>query len=231
MILYFITDRKQFAGDQAQQRAQLLDKIEEAARAGVDYIQLRERDLTARELEALAGAAVERVTKFPKTKTRLLINSRIDIAIAVGAHGVHLRADDINAGDARAVFGMSPGYKDRTPVIAASCHSVEETAMAEAQGADFAVLAPIFEKQGADRPALGVQELERACRRPAAAASRMLVLALGGVTKANAANCMAAGAEGVAGIRLFQSAEIASVVRELGGAAKLRSHERHPYWG
>lgn len=103
--------------------------------------------------------------------------------------------------------------------------------MAEAQGADFAVLAPIFEKQSENRPALGLHELERACRRPAAAASRMPVLALGGVMLANAANCVTAGAAGVAGIRLFQQAEIGSVVRELGGAgANSKGHERHPYW-
>ena len=229
MILYYITDRRQFAGDERQGRAKLLDKIEEAARAGVDYIQLRERDLTARELEKLAQAAVQRVARHPRT--RLLINSRIDVAIAVGAHGVHLRADDINAGDARAIFGASPGFRVRTSVIAVSCHSPEEVAMAEAQGADLAVLAPIFEKQDSGHTPLGLKELERACRRPAAAASRMPVLALGGVTPANAANCVAIGAAGVAGIRLFQSAEIASVVSALGGAgAKEEGHERHPYW-
>ena len=229
MILYYISDRHGLVGDEAEQRARLLAKIEEAARAGVEYIQLRERDLSGRELEELAQAAVERIAGFPKTK--LLINSRIDIAIAVGAHGVHLRADDMSGGDARAVFDASPGYQGRTPVIEVSCHSAEEVAMAEAQGADFAVLAPIFEKQSDDRPALGLKELARACRRPAAAASRMPVLALGGITVTNAANCLAAGAAGVAAIRLFQSAEIANVVQELGGrAGGPQGHERHPYW-
>lgn len=228
VILYYITDRKQLAGDETQRRTRLLEKIEEAARAGVDHIQLRERDLSGRELEELARAAMVRVRNFPKTK--LLINSRVDIAIAVGAHGVHLRADDMNAGDAHAVFDMSPGYKGRTPVIAVSCHSAEEVAMAESQGADFAVLAPIFEKHGSEREPLGLKKLERACRRPAAAASRMPVLALGGITLANAANCLAAGAAGVAGIRLFQNADVASVVRELSGSVKASGHERHPYW-
>ena len=230
LILYYITDRAQFAGDEAARRSQLLSKIEETARAGVNFIQLRERDLMARELETLAGVAMQRVAKFPKTK--LLINSRIDVAIAVGAHGVHLRADDINAGDARAVFGMAAGYQGRQPVIAVSCHSAREVALAESFGADFAVLGPVFEKQGSAGRELGLAEFERACRRGAAAASRMPVLALGGVKRANAANCIAAGAAGVAGIRLFQQEEIASLVRELQGMAPAsgKSHERHPYW-
>ena len=230
MILYYITDRAQFAGDEAARRSQLLSKIEEAARAGVDYIQLRERDLTARELEKLAGAAMQRVAKFPQTQ--LLINSRIDVAISVGADGVHLRADDINAGDARAVFGVAAGYQGRQPVIGVSCHSAREVALAESFGADFAVLGPVFQKQGSAGSELGLTELARACRREAAAASPMPVLALGGVTATNAANPVTAGAAGVAGIRLFQQAEIASLVRELRGIAPAsdKSHERHPYW-
>ena len=232
MILYYITDRAQFAGAEPKRRAQLLEKIEDAARAGVDYIQLRERDLTARELEHLARAAMERVAKSPKTK--LLINSRIDVAIAVGADGVHLRADDINAGDARAVFGMATGYGGRNPVIAVSCHSASEVALAESFGADFAVLGPVFEKQGSARGGLGLAEVERACRRPAAAAPPMPVLPLGGVTAANAASCLAAGAAGVAAIRLFQQCDIATLARELGKLAatpgQMKSQPRHPYW-
>ena len=234
MILYYITDRTQFGGDEAARYSQLLDKIEEAARAGVDYTQLRERDLTARELEQLARQAIARIAKCTgtQTKTRLLINSRLDVAIAVGADGVHLRADDVNAGDARAVFGSSPGYQGRAPVIAVSCHSSREVALAESFGADFAVLGPVFEKQQNSHPALGLTEFERGCRREAAAASRMPVLALGGVTAANAINCIAAGGSGVAGIRLFQSNDIGDLVRELRGAATRpeKSHERHPYW-
>ena len=233
MILYYITDRTQFDGDEAARYSQLLDKIEEAARAEVDYIQLRERDLAARAVEQLARQAMARIAKCTGTKTRLLINSRLDVAIAVGADGVHLRADDVNAGDARAVFGSSPGYKSRAPVIAVSCHSAREVALAESFGADFAVLGPLFEKQQNSYPTLGLTELERACHREAAAASRMPVLALGGVTAAKATNCIAAGAAGVAGIRLFQSNHIGNLVRELRGAATRpeESHKPHPYWG
>src|SRR3954471_23035842 len=108
MLLYYITDRNQFPGAEAARRLALLVKVRECACAGVDYIQLREKDLSARELENLArdvageGGAVDR-------GTRLLINSRVDIAIACGADGVHLRSgeEDPNPGDARAIFASA----------------------------------------------------------------------------------------------------------------------------
>ena len=100
-LLYYITDRSQFRGDEGARRRALLAKVAEAASAGVDYIQLREKDLSARELEMLASNALAAVrnsaplkTENRGVRTRLLINSRTDIALAVGADGVHLRADD-----------------------------------------------------------------------------------------------------------------------------------------
>lgn len=107
MLLYYITDRQQFAGNEEARRKRLLAKIAEAARAGVDYIQLRERDLTTRELEELARAAIATVRSINPT-TKLLINSRTDVALAVGADGVHLRSTDISAGHARAIWGKAP---------------------------------------------------------------------------------------------------------------------------
>ena len=103
MLLYYIGDRTQFSGPESVRRERLLEKIAEAARCGVDYIQLREKDLPARQLEALAGAAVRVIEEngLRKTGTReagtcLLINSRSDVAFAAGAGGVHLRSDDIS---------------------------------------------------------------------------------------------------------------------------------------
>ena len=99
-VLYYITDRHQFSADEYESRKHLLAKISEAASAGVDYIQLREKDLLARDLERLALEAMRAVTAGktanPESRTRLLINSRTDIALASRAHGVHLRADDIS---------------------------------------------------------------------------------------------------------------------------------------
>jgi thiamine-phosphate pyrophosphorylase len=227
VLLYYITDRTQLGNDKRRQCAQLLDKIEEAAQAGVDYIQLRERDLPARECEALAGDAR---TRIPATsKTKLLVNSRIDIALAIAADGVHLRADDINAAEARTIFAKSATPK-AAPVISVSCHTPEDVALAEAHGADFAVFAPVFEKDAI--PCNRLDDLRRACTRPAAAAQHMPVLALGGVTGANAADCLRAGAAGIAGIRLFQQDDIASIVELLSAltADAVKSHERHPYF-
>ena len=100
-LLYYITDRSQFPGDELARRRALLDKIAEATRAGVDYIQLREKDLSTEELETLACEAARVIsqssalrTENRKPRTRLLINSRTDIALAVGADGVHLRSND-----------------------------------------------------------------------------------------------------------------------------------------
>ncbi|HEY6936536.1 MAG TPA: thiamine phosphate synthase [Terriglobales bacterium] len=218
MVFYYITDRKQFPGSAAEQRARLLAKIAEASRAGVDLIQLREKDLPPRDLEALAQEAVRVVRENAGGKgTRLLINSRADVAIAAGADGLHLRADDIAASEARVIF-IKAGV--RQPVIGVSCHSVSEVRLAEAHGADFAVFGPVFEKSGASGQ--GLASLRAACSKvPARAveaavpAGEMPVLALGGVNRDNAAACLEAGAAGVAAIRLFQESDIASILEDL----------------
>jgi thiamine-phosphate pyrophosphorylase len=109
MLLYYITDRRQFPGTPAEQRDRLLAKVAEAARAGVDLIQLRERDLSAREAYGLAAEslAIIRESRNAKRETRLLINSRLDVALACCADGVHLRGDDFSASDARAIWAKS----------------------------------------------------------------------------------------------------------------------------
>src|SRR4051812_4121917 len=104
MLLYYITDRTQFPGDEPTRQAALLAHIAEAARWGLDYIQLREQDLSTRELEVLAKSALAAARKNSST-AKLLINSRIDVAIAIGADGVHLRSEgEVTASDARVIF-------------------------------------------------------------------------------------------------------------------------------
>jgi thiamine-phosphate pyrophosphorylase len=219
MLLYYITDRTQFAGDEVSRRSAVLAKIGECARAGVDYIQLREKDLSARELESLAREALQQV-RATASATRLLVNSRTDIAIACGLDGVHLRSggQDPAAGDVRAIFASAGVSR---PTIAASCHSEAEVEMAESQAADFVAFGPIFEKSGKQRDQLS--ELRRICSKvsvadgksEAIARARLPVLALGGVTLENAAECIRAGAAGVAGIRLFQQNDVVAVVSKL----------------
>lgn len=218
MLLYYITDRKQFLGDEITRRRLLLEKIAEAARCSVDYIQLREKDLPTRELEALAGEAVRAIrlgTGNRELRTALLLNSRTDVALAVGADGVHLPADDILPSQARGILSVhlrNSKPESRNWLVGASCHSLAEVARAAAEGADLAVFAPVFEKRDTPqaRPA-GLDALHKACQRA------IPVLALGGIKLENARACVEAGAAGIAGIRLFQERDIAQVVQTLRG--------------
>lgn len=217
-LLYYITDRCEFGGDESARRRTLLAKVAEAARAGVDYIQLREKDLSTRELEALTREVVAVVrenqlaTDHRPLTTRLLINSRTDVALAAGADGVHLRADDVTPHEVRRVLEVSAHRPLTTDhfLLAASCHTAADVFRAESEAVDFAVFAPVFEKRAAHgtQPA-GLAALREACR------AKIPVLALGGVNLENAASCLSAGAAGVAGIRLFQENRIEDVVRKL----------------
>jgi thiamine-phosphate pyrophosphorylase len=206
LLLYYITDRRQFPGNSEEQKQQLLRKIAECAAAGVDYIQLREKDLSIRALQELATAALKLLP--PQAQTKLLINSRTDVALACGAHGVHLPANDLPASETRAIFGrVGSGY----PVIAVSSHSLGELSYAEAHGADLVVFGPVFEKDG-EAISEGLGRLRQACRRSERAVP---VLALGGVTLKNAQQCIAAGADGIAAIRMFQENDVARIVAQL----------------
>ncbi len=236
MLLYYITDRRGFKGTEAQQRLALLDRIAAAARAGVDYIQLREKDLTARHLESLAREAVRAVRENSKG-TGILINGRADVAISVAADGVHLPSGELPAAEIRALWAQS---SKREPVIGVSAHSVSDVSYAEAHGANFVVLAPIFQKvipedvtqqdvtpenaaknvtavEGIGLAAFGVACTTSARPENTEAPQQRSfpVFALGGVTVANAWQCIRAGAAGVAGIRLFQQGDIRETVRAL----------------
>ena len=229
LILCYITDRKAFAADESARRGRLLEKIGEAARAAVACVQLRERDLSARELDSLAQAAI-RVIRDESTwradnsdfsngdvnpRTILLINSRTDIALSVNADGVQLRSDDVSPSNVRKMWAAGAGSAAREshrsePIIGVSCHSPSDAARAATNGANFAVFGPVFEKKDApgSLPA-GLKTLGEACR------ADIPVFALGGITLKNARSCLDAGAAGIAAIRLFQENEIAEVVRML----------------
>jgi thiamine-phosphate pyrophosphorylase len=209
LLLCYITDRSQYQGLPGDQERRLLDKVAECSAAGVDLIQLREKDLSARRLEELAHKVAAAVPAGSRTK--LLINSRTDIALACGAHGVHLPAHDLLASEVRSIM-VRAGKKP--PVIGVSTHTIEEVAQAEAHGADFAVFAPVFEKNG-QVFANGLELLRQACHRPPFDGVRMPVLALGGISLENAKQCFAAGATGIAAIRLFQENTVREVVSRL----------------
>lgn len=217
-LLYYITDRRAFGVDEPTRRRHLLQKIEEAARAGIDYIQLREKDLPTRELESLARQSVRILDKLKTEnrdlRTKLLVNSRTDVALAIGADGVHLRSDDIAPEEVRKIWSRGAGAPARgsreAPLIGVSCHSPKEVTQAEAGGATFAVFAPVFEKKDhPEQSPAGLIELSEVSK------AEIPVLALGGVTLENARQCLDAGAAGIAAIRLFQADDIATVVAQL----------------
>lgn len=182
MLRYYITDRR------ASQ--DILASISRAVQSGVDLIQIREKDLPARELLQLTQQAVLRAAG---SSTKILVSERLDIAIAAGAHGIHLPSRSILPSEYRRI--APPGF-----LIGVSCHS--ETELAETAGADFAVYGPVFETPGKGVPA-GLGGLRRAAR-----SSPVPLLALGGITEENAAACIEAGAAGVAAIRMFQDPDL-----------------------
>ncbi len=221
--LCYITDRRQLAAsaDEATRQGLLLRKIEEAAAAGVEWIQLREKDLSSRALEALAkqAVAIVRAARTAGSSTRLLLNSRLDVALALGADGVHLTSRGLTFTEVRRVLqqfhemsltGSPPTSSDFD--ISASCHTVEEVTSAAAAGASLVVFGPVFGKVDAPRIlSAGLDQLHQAVT----AAGSIPVFALGGVTLSNAASCLQAGATGIAGIRLFQQTDIAATAATL----------------
>lgn len=160
-----------------------VDVVRRAVDLGVDLIQIRAKELTARELMRLVESAVALAGK------RVLVNTRADVALACGAGGVHLPA---NSPAAPLRSGLGKGL-----LIGVSCHSIEELQTAEREGADFAVYGPVFESPGKGPP-VGLERLREAVN-----SVRMPVYALGGITEENAPLCIEAGAYGIAGIRIF----------------------------
>ena len=172
MLRCYITDRRQLPSREA-----LLEAIARNFVAGVDWIQIRERDLSARDLFDLVR------------------NARVDVARAAGAAGAHLPSGSPPPRRWRAI--TPPEF-----LIGVSCHTIEEARAAERDGADYVLFGPVFtpRSKSADLPPRGLDRLTEAAR-----AVRIPVLALGGITKENALQCVSAGAAGVAAISLFQT--------------------------
>jgi thiamine-phosphate pyrophosphorylase len=189
-ILCLVTDRLALArspGSAAAPLARLRRQVEAAIDAGVDLVHLRERDLEAAELRALAA---EFAARAARSATRIVVNDRLDVALAAGADGVHLRGDSFETAAARSV--APPGFLVGRSVRDARAAAVEK--------ADYLVIGTVFptlSKPGYDTT-IGIDGLERA-----AAAARAPVLAIGGISEDRLAEVARTGAAGVAAIRLF----------------------------
>jgi thiamine-phosphate pyrophosphorylase len=191
--LCYITDRLTLGN------RPLLATIQSAVDEGIDLIQIREKDLDTRPLLELVQAAVANARESGGRATvRVIVNDRLDVALAAGAHGVHLGGQSMPADRVRAV--VAPDFW-----VGASCHSAEDVWAAEQAGADYALLGPIFETPSklAYGPPLGLGELQRALQ----GVRRVPVFALGGITVERVRECLAAGAAGVAGISIFQQCD------------------------
>ncbi len=186
--VYLITDRELASG------CGLLPAVERALAGGVRAVQLREKDLGGRELLELARKMRELTARHG---AKLLVNDRVDVALASGADGVHLGESSIPPEEARRLLG--PGR-----LIGVSTHSGEQLAAVQAAGADFAVFGPVYytPSKAAYGPPLGVDALRRAC-----ASARIPVFALGGVGPRNINEVIAAGADGIAMISAILAAE------------------------
>jgi thiamine-phosphate pyrophosphorylase len=208
-LLCYVTDRRSLpVANLADSIEKLTQKIAEVAAAGVDCVQIREKDLTARELASLTGKSL-RIAASSSAKssfvTRILVNDRLDVAIAERAGGVHLGEKSLPVAEARRLVesDLRKQAVDESFLIGVSCHSKETAEAAERNGADYLFFGPVFTTPSKETfgPPQGTELLEQVCR-----ALSIPVLAIGGITVETAAACLAAGASGIAAIRLFQSA-------------------------
>lgn len=192
MIVHLVTDRRRLTvvGQFERERRCLLLQAQHAIDASVDCIQIRERDLEARGLVDLAVAVVDLTRGTP---TRVVINDRVDVALASGADGVHLRGDSMPPLVARRL--APPGF-----LIGCSVHNVREAV--EAAGADYLIAGSVWStpSKPEGHPVLGLEGLAAIV-----AAVNVPVLAIGGVTTDRGADVGASGAAGVAAIGLFMS--------------------------
>jgi thiamine-phosphate pyrophosphorylase len=201
-LVCYVTGRKSLG--EADADRVLLARIRAAAEAGVDWVQIREREMAARELLALTRAAVAACAG----KSRVLMNDRLDVALAAGAAGVHLRGESMPA---REVIGwLRAGNAPPDFLVGVSCHSLEDALEAEDEGASYLFFGPIFEtpaKKQFGEPQ-GVAKLAEVCRRV-----QIPVISIGGMSGERSAECLRAGAAGIAAIRMFQETSEPGLLR------------------
>jgi thiamine-phosphate pyrophosphorylase len=201
-LVCYVTERKSLGeGDGGEG---VLGKIRAAGAAGADWVQIREKDLCGRELLGLAREAVA-----GQGSARVIVNDRLDVALAAGAAGVHLGQQSLRAQDV--VRWCRAGNAVADFLVGVSCHSLEEAREAESAGASYLFFGPVFDtpsKRGMGKPQ-GGGRLAEICRCVA-----IPVVAIGGVNEQNAGECIRAGAAGVAAIRMFQEARDGAAMKD-----------------
>jgi thiamine-phosphate pyrophosphorylase len=210
LVLCYVTDRRSIS--QTEPHA-LIEKIDAIASAGVDWVQIREKDLSARELAALTRGALFRAahSQGRSQSTRILVNDRVDVALAERAGGVHLGENGLPVSEVVHLVETDAAHHDF--LVGVSCHSLDGAKSAAAGGASYFFFGPVFNttSKAAFGPPQGLDRLAEVCREVV-----IPVLAIGGISLENAGACFAAGAAGVAAIRLFQdSSDPAATVRAL----------------
>lgn len=196
-----------------------MSKIEAAAAAGVDWIQIREKDLSGRDCALLTREALQRATKSQASdaaRTRIIVNDSLDVALSESAGGVHLGEKSLPAAEAKRLV-VNRGERNDF-VVGVSCHSLEAARSAARDGADYLFFGPVFAtaSKAAFGAPQGLERLATVCREIS-----IPVLAIGGITLENASACFAAGASGIAAIRLFQDAQdVSSLVQSLRNLAR-----------
>jgi len=215
LLLCYVTDRHSLAeAKPAEQQEILLDKIAAAADAGVDWIQIREKDLLGKDCSSLTREALGQAARSSANKnipTRILVNDRLDVALAECTGGVHLGEESLPPVEVSRIVESCGERKDF--LVGVSCHSLEAARAAANGGAGYLFFGPVFStpSKTAFGAPQGLERLAEVCR-----AVAIPVLAIGGITLANAADCLAAGASGIAAIRLFQDArDMSSLVQSL----------------
>jgi thiamine-phosphate diphosphorylase len=229
-IVCYVTDRLSL--EARDPIAELRAKVRLAIQAGADWVQIREKDLPGRALLDLTHAAIvaasevmneaangapnevsNEVARAAASPARVYVpvyvNDRLDIALAAGAAGVHLGGESVPVGDM--VRWCRSGNAPPRFEIGVSCHSLEDAREAERAGASYIFFGPVFDTPSKQifGPSQGIERLAEVC-----AATRIPVIAIGGVNEQNAPACLRAGAGGVAAIRMFQKAQSAAALRE-----------------
>jgi thiamine-phosphate diphosphorylase len=213
-LVFYVTDRKSLPGGTS---AELLESVRRAAISNVDFVQIREKDLPTGELLRIVRDAV-RVTR-EISSTRIIVNDRLDVALAAGASGVHLGRESLPAKEA--IQWCRAGNAPANFMVGVSCHTIEEAREAERAGANCAFFGPVFDTPSKRSlgPPQGIELLRRVC-----CTVKMPVIAIGGVNDSTAAECIKAGAAGIAAIRMIQEA---TDLKALAAAIRLIHHLPH----